>query len=390
MKYCEFCGKPIEGKGPCSCPEAQARAQAKPKKKILIFGIIAVAVIAAIIIAIFALSSNSEDSPSPFKKSSKIDPFDYLEITFEGYDGIGTAYIIFDDYAIDEEIFGPEPEDMQEYFEWEARYEDFEGSIEYECSKEEGLSNGDKITITFTVTDDYRKHVQEKSKEITVKGLTETTKFDFFSNIEVIFDGISGDAKDDVNTLLESDMMDICNFSCYPSWDLGSGDTVTVTIENVDTLAEMYQIIPLELSKEYIVPVLPEYVSSVEQIPVEIVKEFANKFVEEEQEYLDTEFSFFTFSDVKYYGSYLFIGESSSFSIMENKLLIFIYYDEFYEGEFRETVYIPLMFNNIAIGSDGSLDIEYEDGYTSIATSNINNYLEEQDEDYEIHELAID
>lgn len=397
MKYCEFCGKVIEGKGPCSCPEAQEQAKTKQgilNKKILIIGLCAVVVLTVVIVAAFALFSGSEGGNSLFE-SSKINPFDYLEITFEGYDGIGTAYISFDENGVDEEIFGPEPDSMQEYFEWESRYEAFEGSIEYECSQEEGLSNGDEITVTFTVTGDYKKHVREKSKEITVKGLTEAEKFDFFANIELVFEGFSGAADVEVNRLVESEVMDACRFSCSPRWTLATGDIVTVTINNPETLARVYNTVPLELSKGYTVPKLPEYVSTAEQISVTIIKEFANKFIEEtKEENVESMKDMagigvkWTYSQPQFHSAY-FMKRTSYHSWVKNELLIVVSYIKNEGTSDEETVCTLLEFYNVGISTDGSFNIKYEDGSNSVFTTNWNKTFDDYKEDYDIYEIAV-
>ena len=304
MKYCEFCGKPIESSEGCFCPEAQAKKntiQSKHKSgKTLIFGISAVALLTLVLIAVFSIPFGKSDSSggsslgadasgtgssgSLFDKSSKIDPFDYTEIKFTGYDTLGEIDIDFRITDIDDIIIGPEPEDMAAFTVWLARYEAFEGSVEYTCSEQEGLSNGDKVTITFTVTDDYKKYVKAGRKEITVSGLEEVTKFDFFSNIEVVFDGYSGDAKADINKLLDSDIMNTCSVSCSPRLALSAGDIVTVTINNAETLAKKYSVVPMEISKEYVVPNLPEYVSSADQIPENIIKDLINESIKKSEE----------------------------------------------------------------------------------------------------------
>ena len=140
MKYCEFCGKQLENKESCSCPEAISNAAKKgQKKKLFFFGWI---VIAAIIVlaAIF----------SAISITSKTDPFDHLSIEFSGYNTNGEANISFDSNAVIESIIGEEPEDPEAYFEWLALYDSYATCIDISHSEIEGLSNGDSITVKIT------------------------------------------------------------------------------------------------------------------------------------------------------------------------------------------------------------------------------------------------
>lgn len=72
----------------------------------------------------------------------------------------------------------------------------------------------------------------------------------------------------------------------------------------------------------------------------------------------------------------------------QNILRIFIAYDEYYKGEFEETIYKPLDFYNLTTKLDGSDILEYENGISAISTTDIDTYFASYEDDYNI--LKID
>lgn len=217
----------------------------------------------------------------------------------------------------------------------------------------------------------------EKAKEI-----------DVFKDIELSFSGIAPKADVNINITSNSENLDILQ-SCYynlavePMSNLKNGDKVVVTIKKPERLLDSFNIVPIELSKEYIVDGLESYVDSADQIPKEIIKEFAKQYIEDTQSELEDE-DMWSYSEVKYYGTYLLLVKDGAWINHTNELRIFLYYDRYVNGEYHSTVYEPLIFNDIVAKKDGSVELDYADGYKSIFMTDITSHDENKEDDYEI------
>ena len=379
--YCEFCGKPI-GEGGCSCSEAIGKRTKKAKLIKRAIPLASVCIILAIAVSFLIVFISN---------STKFDPLDYTEISFSGYNGNGTVDVDFELYDLIEELIGEEPDDIEnEAFSiWFKKAEIYEDGIDYEISPREGLSNGDKIEIRFTVTDAVGKKVKDSTDTYVVSGLTEVEKVDIFEDIEISFEGISGKAVAKLKLASESTIKDVTGISVDKGFGLSNGDTVTVTIKNVDYFAETYSIIPTILEKSYTVGGLTSYVKSVDQIPNSIIKTFAEEYVKQEAAELEDNDDVFTYGEVRYHGSYLFVKREGYWGTKENSLRIMVTYERYRHGELHDTVYTPLIFNDIVISGDGELNITYEDGATPEFTTDIDNYLSKNEDNYVIEEINI-
>lgn len=134
-------------------------------------------------------------------------------------------------------------------------------------------------------------------------------------------------------------------------------------------------------SKEYTVHDLPEYVTSADQIPIDQIETIYKRFVYEQNNSITDDWMF-SYSDVQYYGTYfLYSNEGSSFA-KTNRLEVFVYYNEFLDGELRRTIYTPLVFTRILIYPDGTVDLEYENGSNTTFTTDIEAHFDDLKEDY--------
>jgi len=378
VRYCAYCGKPIEAGKECTCEEAQASKSKRNlgQKKFIIIGV-AAAIFVALVVGLSI--------------GSKIDPFDYTTVTFDGYDTQGTVVVDFDKETLITGIIGECPDSFQEAFVWDEQYSDYSSSISYECSKEDGLSNGDKVTVTFTVTGAAENDVKSAKKNFKVEGLPEAKTIDFFENIEVYFHGLNGNAEALYKYKEESDMYKDCKFSFNRNYGLKNGDRITLTLSNLDEIADKYLCIPSSVSKEYIVCDLGEYATSAAQISTSTINDYADKFrvAQDAENAKSTEVV--TYGKAEIYGVYFFYikDEPEHITVDEtNKLLIFVHAKQYVYGEFKRDVYTPLVFEDVVVNSDGTVDIKYEDGQNNFFVDDIDYYLNEQSADFAITSLT--
>ncbi len=195
-------------------------------------------------------------------KIQEFDPFEDVEVKFSGYAPNGTAEI----------------QNNSEY-NYETPYLDFE------LDKRDGLSNGDKVTVSVANTagdeDTFRENCirdwgvapSAVTKEYTVEGLDEMEDYDPFEHIIVSFSGTSPDTT--INITNNTGIEDL-EFEADKYEKLKLGDTVTVTVKGY------YDEDPAELcayegknltvtSKEYTVENVPKYADQLSEIPQDML-----------------------------------------------------------------------------------------------------------------------
>ena len=372
MKYCKFCGNQVEAKQKCGCENAVAHRALM--QKVIIIGsamLAALVIIFGIVFLVNGVSDRSDDS-------EMINPFDYISnVRCEGLNTQGTFRYDFDRQGLMKALMDGRFQTDEEATQYLSLYMAYEEAWDYSITKTYDLSNGDVVTITFTVEDLLKDRLQSGSKQYTVSGLTEPKRIDAFENIELAVDGVSGEAQANIKILFEKeDSLGLYDFKIEPSSNLSTGDKVTVTIlpQVLSKLAEVKGIIPIETSKEFVVEELTAYVSSVDQLPIELLQGFSEQFlIDSEQaqkegwgftyenfQYLET--YFLTLEDNCNRGDFYFIDDELYCIPAQNILQIVVSYEEYLDGEFRKTVYCCLEFYDLIVALDGSVTIIYKNG----------------------------
>ncbi len=402
MKYCEFCENEIEEGQVCSCPESIQNGEELKKKinTVIIASAAALAVIVVVILCTALFGEKDKPSPDPSLPStgetptipgnenneespaSKIDPFDYLsEPEISGADGkaIFSVYLKKDELA--RYLAGPEPENLNDEMisEWLSAYylySQYVNRITVKISKETGLNNGDEVTVTIGIPPELRDKVKNATKIYTISGLSDISLFDFFGNIDVEYDGVSGNAIANIVRKDDSDMMNACVFEISPQYYLSENDEITVSILNADVLEEQYSVKPLELSRTYTVPKLATYAVSASQLPLSVIQGLVEQFYADRLEALQSDKDF-EYKNIEYYGTYFYVsdGTGSSWNApYENLLKIDVIYEVFMWGSSRGTRHDCLYFTNILVHADGTVSLTYEDNTSYIKSFNEDYY----------------
>lgn len=154
------------------------------------------------------------------------------DVSVNGYDGQGTAMIaksnVLSKVASE---YGKDMTIMER-----AELEDkLYNSVEYSLSEEEGLSNGDEITLTIDVDEsafkDYDFKLTGGEKKITVKGLEEVETIDPFEDVVVTFSGMSPNGTASVSTPSSYNGIDL-NYKLDKNTGLKNGDEVTLSVSS--------------------------------------------------------------------------------------------------------------------------------------------------------------
>ena len=209
-------------------------------------------------------TTEKEYTVSGLTEPTPLDPFEDLELTYDGYSGIGsvTSYEYFGDY-------------------------DFISAYSFSADKTNNLSNGDTITVTASINADSALQkgyvIESTTQEFSVEGLTEPTAWSPFDCIDVSFVGPApyGSLEytfEDETGLVRSDdyIFDNTRF-------LSNGDKITCSVTVDDDYALRQGLTVSETTKEYTVEGMDEFVKSFDSIDedfLETIKSSATDVIE--------------------------------------------------------------------------------------------------------------
>ena len=211
----------------------------------------------------------------------------YVTVEYSGYEGRGTANVVFDWDQFETDSKGK--------YKIKKKYQD-ELQNEYgasgsglarvylrdaiKVSAEPGteLSTGDEVKIVWDIDEDLTKYMRVKFKykdfEDEANGFEVIGSFDPFDYIDVSFTGTAPNGYVSVSNNYMDDMAYNISFSTAPQNGLSNGDTVTVTASlnmSEDAFAERYGTLPSTLTKEYTVEGLSAYIQSASELSTELI-----------------------------------------------------------------------------------------------------------------------
>jgi len=285
--FCEYCGNAVGQVGQPAQPQMQynnspqmqqnmqqqnrnmGNAGAKGGKGplIAVLSICGAVIIISLGILFYFIMKNKNP------KTIEVEVSDYVKVEFNGYDGIGTANVTFDqdqfyeDYADDIKYAKEQPRDARDYYD-AAEYILY-GCVSGTLDKTTGLSNGDTVTYIW----DVDKNGIEKYTNVdliyddipfTVKDLKEVGQTDVFQYVSVTFSGRDGKGKATITTTSGSPV-EGWTFVADKMEDLSNGDTILVSANDDGTLVDSYVAdtgtSPVSITREYTVSGLTEDVA---------------------------------------------------------------------------------------------------------------------------------
>ncbi len=341
------------------------------KKLIIILAVVAVLVVAIIVTAI-VIFKNIKHKKEIERKTIKLE--EYIDVTFEGYDTIGTAYAKIDYdkfYVAALEAMGKTEKTTN--LKTIAMAETLYYSIDIELDKKKDLSNGDEITVDIEYDEDIVKQadviIDFDSYEIEVEGLDEVEVVDIFDYAEVTFGGFDGDVYASVKNTADKEGLKTVWFDVSNSYNLSIGDTITVSVDSYyeENLLDYYGIKLEKLTMDYTVTEndVDRYINKLSDIGDELMDTLKTDAMTEIENTYGWYSGRYEISDLEYYGAYLMYPKADG----EKYNTIAIIYtatltpNEDYELDAR-TIYIAVEIEDIIQRADGTQ--EYDDWYLSI------------------------
>lgn len=158
---------------------------------------------------------------------------DYVDVSFTGMDGQGTADYDVDEEKLYKEIFDYDDETDFADEETEEEMENMEDTYKIKLDNDKNLSNGDKVKVTVSVNEDKTDKIKGGEKEVTVKGLDKPKKLttqDVEEHLVVNFSGVSGRGTSKIDNTFDSPLSDI-DFSIKNDGELKNGDKAKVMLD---------------------------------------------------------------------------------------------------------------------------------------------------------------
>lgn len=289
-----------------------------------------------------------------------VDVMEDIEVSFSGVDGYGTA-IVQNTYQWEDAAYEAMVDDDKS--EWTAMdaVSWLEGAVSFEVSPKENLSNGDEVTVTAVVDNDRAKKYDLKlkggEKKYTVEGLQEPQELDLFENIDVQFEGIAPYITADIS--YGNKNVDV-DYSLDKTADLSPGDTITVTASYDEESLIQKGYLVNENIKEYVVPESAKYVTTLSEIPEDLIDKMNRQFEDAQRAYvanywIETE----SIKSMEYLGGYLLTVKPGVDEDIKNKY--YGIYKISTSGENEISYYMYCAFRNFILLSDGTCSVDLTD-----------------------------
>ncbi len=285
------------------------------------------------------------------------DPFEYLDLSFEGNNGHGWAIL-------------------------DTKNNPYDYSFYYNADPIQDLTNGDTITVTCVLSGDESGFVREYgvrptslSKTFQVEGLGEIQEFDPFDYVVISYEGISPLVS--ASASFAEDAPDYV----YAYWfeesyfsNLADGQEFEVKLstgysqEDLEITYGVRAKDPDNLTKTYTVSGVEAYVSGIKQVSDEALKAMrdAAKVVLEEQ--LSSLPDGMELSKSKYQGMYMLLPKNKDQIYNQYNYIYMVYKNTIKNGSDKAEYYTYVAFDNMTIDGDGKCTIDTSRYYTSNST----------------------
>lgn len=303
---------------------------------------------------------------------------DYVSMEYGGYDGYGTANVSLDREALEKkfaEISGKEDIDDLEDLSDALSFYTLEDSIGYDLDKYDSLSNGDKITLTWSydneLAEKYKIEFEGDKKTFTVSDLKEVKEIDPFEDLEVTFSGTSPYATVSWDMTSEDEIYNYISFDASKDDNLTDGETITITLDTYDNdeyFLREYGCKFSQTSKEYTCENVDCYVMNAEDITEDLLETMKKATKAAVADYQSSIRSDVTISNVEYAGYYFLTLKDTEDNYWDDANTCYVIYSATVKSKHKEfkqsTVYFPVEYSNLINYADGTSNVDTD--YVSI------------------------
>lgn len=350
-------------------PQGNANPNMKPGIKLGTKGIVGIGVAAlCVVVAIIAVIFLSN-------RKTTISLDDYVTVEYDGYDGYGTAEVSFDWTALEKkflEISGKEDVKDLEDLSNALSFYVLEETINCDLDKDNALSNGDKITLTWSydneMAEKYKIEFEGDKKTFTVSNLKKIKEIDPFEALEVTFSGTSPYATMSWDITSEDEIYNYISFQASKEDYLTEGEKITLTLDTYEQdeyFLENYGCKFSKTSKEYTCENVDSYITNVDDITDDLLETMKKQTKAVINEYKSSIRSDVTISNVEYAGYYFLSLKNTEDNYWDDTNKCYVIYSATVKSKHKEfkqsTVYFPVEYSNLLNYADGTsyVDTDY-------------------------------
>lgn len=208
---------------------------------------------------------------------NRLDPADYIQISYTGANGYAQVHCNVEEDKLYQALAGKE-KDMEKLTAFRRLAESLRAEV-----PARDIQNGDRLTVQVTYDSEAAKaagiKVTRDEYKVKASGIGNGTRIDLFSQLEVIFAGISPEAYVVINNRWEDDYLKGLSFTADKSGGIRAGDTVTVSCAaDMQELAR-HGYIAETFSASYTADRLSSYVSGTQQLNPAVLKTISDEAV---------------------------------------------------------------------------------------------------------------
>lgn len=304
----------------------------------------------------------------------KIDVTENLQVSFEGYDGYGTAKLE-NEYFWESEALEAAGIENIDGLDTLGSALNIEMAVQYEMQPASGLSNGDTVVVKAVIDEkaleDYDfELIAGSEKIVTVENLPELQDVDPFKNVEILYEGIEPNGK---ATVVQEGIIEYpmdYYYKATPNVDLKNGDIIKVTISNSnpesEAIEEGYRLTSLE--KEFTVNGLSHYAESLSEIPEDAIsqmKRHTEDMIEADRAKENTRFQqygsegmIYNIKNKDFLGNY-FLCVKNPDQLLDRNYCYYVYKLDM-EGKEDFSYYYAVGYYGILINEDGSCSYDFD------------------------------
>ncbi len=329
------------------------------------------------------------------------DVLSHFDVTFEGYEGNGTATIVPKDST--ETVGGIRftTDAERTRVDYYVSSGDYEGYFYMDISNSEDLANGDKVTLIINAEADelseYGVILDGLTKEYTVSGLKDAASFDLLANHTVVFSGVEGEGKAvlsvkdseiTVGEIVFTTKADRPNYVYWEqvgnsyndgsfyidfdksAYDLKTGDVLTLRCTNDADYLASYGVMLTNMSKEYTVNSLGKYATVLADISADSITALTAKYTEDLKNRMYEDWgdvvhnSWSSFSeqsigeDMALYKAIFTTSKNTASSEHNSLWLVFSVTLDDNSITTPTVYYFYYQIRNVVVGADGTVDMQ--------------------------------
>lgn len=302
---------------------------------------------------------------------------DYIVITSEGYDSLGTASYTFDsskfikDYSKKIKTSKSGSSELGYYPGWAPAELLLDFCVNHHLDKSSNLSNGDEITLEWDCEDALAEelfNVKLKYSDIkhTVNNLEKVSSFDPFNYVVVEYTGTAPNGTANLIKNYDREEMQYVDFTIDKKSGLNNGDVITVTAKihgYVDSFVEKYGTVLNPAEKQYTVYGLESYVLSFDSVSEEALERMRSQAEDDYSSYMAK-----TWNDkeklhaLTYVGNYFLTLKDGWTG--NNNYIYLVYKCDVSSDGLPLSYYYFRKFQNLKLSSDGECIVDLTKGET--------------------------